>query len=113
MCAGRSPPPEIVGKARKKTKWDKLSPITKGVAGARRAGGKKRPMTGFGVRRAPTRSASSADLPPLKNGKIDRYAINDHGLTSNASADAIRARKGLPPRSSPNRRPVTAPQLDR
>ncbi|KAH8074141.1 hypothetical protein JL720_10693 [Aureococcus anophagefferens] len=45
MCAGRSPPPEVFGKKRAKSKWDKLSPILGGGGGKRR----KKPMTGFGT----------------------------------------------------------------
>ncbi|KAH8052692.1 hypothetical protein JL721_10811 [Aureococcus anophagefferens] len=74
MCAGRSPPPEVFGKKRAKSKWDKLSPILGGGGGKRR----KKPMTGFGVRRS---AHAASNLPPLTpNPALDRYAINTHGL---------------------------------
>ena len=106
MCAGRSPPPEVFGKKRAKSKWDKLSPILGGGGGKRR----KKPMTGFGVRRS---AHAASNLPPLTpNPALDRYAINTHGLggpllKESASAATI-------PKPGPSKaplRPQTAPQL--
>ena len=104
MCAGRSPPPEVFGKKRAKSKWDKLSPILGGGGGKRR----KKPMTGFGVRRS---AHAASNLPPLTpNPALDRYAINTHGLLDSKSAAQLPARAaGAPARAL--HRPQTAPAL--
>ena len=108
MCAGRSPPPEVIGKKRAKSKWDKLSPIVNATKGK----GRKKPMTGFGIRRSRA-GAAQGNLPPLTpNANLDRYAINTHGLggpllKESASAATI-------PKPGPSKaplRPQTAPQL--